>query len=718
MKRTGWAVTGGTVASLVCAGAQAQTVPNAEAGEEIVVTAQKRSERLVDVPMSISARSGEQLVASGIRSTLDLGQVTPGVLMTNIGSGFTPSIRGVSSSGTSAGDESNVALYVDDVYIGNTLAGFFDLPDLERVEILKGPQGTLFGRNATGGAIRLVTRAPQFTAHGSLTADYGFEFHEKNFTGYLTGPLSEGIAASISGSYRKGDGFVKGLAGNAGRTYGGANNYVVRGKLLLNPTETFTATLSADIGQNDNQSGNLVTTSGANPYPGTIANGPYRYAGSTQPKMLTTSHGGSVDAKWHPSDDLTLRSISAYRKYHLSYQVDIDRTNASMSSLGLAAKQRNISEELNLFNDSRARVSWLVGGFYYDARAGNPYFTVFGGDAPLAPIASSYTTSVHTQSFAGFVDLTWNMSDKLHATLGGRYTTEKKTYHYADLVRPAGLRVIDAEKRWNSPTARAVIRYDFAPDANVYASLSNGFKSGVFNALSPLPIPVDPEKIAALEVGAKARVARGLTLTAAFYGYNYRDIQVQAQSLFAGAPVITLSNAARAKIRGMEFTAVGNVTHRLSFNAGVSWMPKADYGAYSTASVIMPIPSSAGPIVGVSVAPYDASGSRMIKAPRFTGNIAVTYTAPVLHGNLAGTISSAYNTSYFAQAGNLTRVPGYNVVNARLAWTDHSDRFTLSLWSTNLGDVRYSTYTAPNIRGDTQTYNQPRQIGIGAGVKF
>src|ERR1700761_9208661 len=172
--------------------------------EEVVVTAQKRTERLIDVPMSVAAVSGEQLQAAGISSTLDLQQVTPGVVTTNNGLGFSPSIRGITSSGTTPGDETNVAIYVDDVYVGAPIAGFFDLQDIERVEVLKGPQGTLFGRNATGGAIRIVTREPSFTPHMNLSADYGFNFRDGKLGAYLTGPLNDMIAGSFSATYHRG----------------------------------------------------------------------------------------------------------------------------------------------------------------------------------------------------------------------------------------------------------------------------------------------------------------------------------------------------------------------------------------------------------------------------------------------------------------------------------------------------------------------------------
>jgi iron complex outermembrane receptor protein len=694
--------------------------PSTAALEEVVVTAEKRSERLLDVPMSVTAISGAQLTSAGVTSTLDLGEVTPGLLVSNIGTGFIPSIRGVSSSGTSPGDESNVALYIDDVYLGDTLAGWFDLPDIERIEVLKGPQGTLFGRNATGGAIRIVTRSPSSDPVFDASADYGFNFREVRLTGYASGPITDQIAASFSAYRRTGDGYVKGIADNLGKTFGGPDDYVYRGKLLFNVSDTLKLTIESDTSQTDNQAGALPTALGENPYPGagSVGNAPFQYAGGTYPIQLVKSYGSTIDLTWTAADWVSMRSISAYRYFDLTYQVDIDRTSEPISGLALEATQRNISQEFNFFGPAEQAFTWLVGAFYYNSDASNPYFTSYTGDAPDGPVVANFFNSVETRSYAGFGDVTWNATSQLHVTAGARYTTETKNYVYGDTVRPGGVanRYVTDSATWDSPTFRGVVRYDFAPDANVYASLSNGFKSGVFNSFSPLPIPVKPEKIEALEVGVKARVD-GVTLTAAGYGYNYTDIQVQAQTLVNGIPLLTLNNAASAKLRGLEFTADGKLSEHIAAYFGVNYEPHAQYSSYATASVTLPN-GTAGPVVGFTVVPYNASGSRIIKAPEWTPDLRLTYTTGFMGGSVVGTINDAYTSSFYWQPANLTKEAGYNLINMRASWTDPKDRWTFSLWGTNVTNVVYSTYTSANTRGNTETYAQPRQIGVGASLRF
>jgi iron complex outermembrane recepter protein len=689
--------------------------------EEVVVTAQKRTERLLDVPMSVATLTGEQLASAGITSTLELQQITPGVVTTNNGLGFSPAIRGVSSSATTPGDESNVAIYIDDVYVGTPIAGFFDLQDIERVEVLKGPQGTLFGRNATGGAIRIVTRAPSFTPQAKLSADYGFDFEELNLGAYVTGPLSDTVAASLSGSYRTGDGYVEGIGPNVGRQYAEPDNYVYRGKLLFQPSDGFKVTVAGDAWRNQNDVVFIATPpDGVNPFPGSIPTTPFHYAGSTQPKATVEGKGASIDATWDVSDSLTIRSITGYREVEGEYQADVDRTNLAGGGLALGQEQENFSQEFNLSGPADQAVTWLVGAYYYASEGSNPYYTFYlNADAPDGRVFSNFTNKVKTESYAGFGDLTWHATSQLHLTAGARYSSETKEFDYQQLT-PAAAPLPTREKTWDSPTYRGVVRYDFTDDANVYASWSNGFKSGVYNAYSPVGIPVNPEEIDAIEIGAKARVA-GVTFTAAAYDYDYTDLQVQAHVTFNGVLITTLTNAASARIRGFELSANGNLTDALSFDIGFNWLPTAEYEDYTRASVVRPCTPTdncVAPVSGVLQVPYDASDSRVIKAPKWTGNLRLTYTTQLFGGQFIGTLSDNYNPGFYWQAGNFTEEGAYNVANARLAWTDATDRFTYSLWGTNLSDERYSTYTTPNVRGNSNTYPQGRQIGVGVSVSF
>jgi iron complex outermembrane receptor protein len=387
--------------------------------------------------------------------------------------------------------------------------------------------------------------------------------------------------------------------------------------------------------------------------------------------------------------------------------------NLSLNSLRLSQRQKNFSQEFNVSGPSDGKLTWLVGAYYYNALASLPYFNTYAGDAPNAPIVTSIRSTVRAKSYAAFGDLTYNVTDQLHLTVGARYTSESKRYRFRDIIRTAGLRTSDDKTTWESPTFRGVVRYDFARDFNVYASVSNGFKSGVYNAYALPAVPVRPEKIRAVEVGAKARLG-GVTFTAAAFDYKYKDIQVQGQTLIGQVFVISLANAARAKIRGFEVTADGRLTDNLSFNLGVSGLPTAKYTSFTQAQVF--IPNAAGG--ATNTVPFDASGSRIIRAPKWKVNAGLTYQQELFGGEIVGTVNYSYNDGFYWQPANLTPESSYSIVNARLAWTEPEGRITYSVWAENLTNEIYSMYTPSGTGGYVDAYAAPRQIGVGIAAKF
>lgn len=701
--------------------APAQAEPTAaldDSQKDIVVTAQKRSERLLDVPMSITATSGATLTQVRITSTGDLQQVSPGLVTVNNGFAFTPAIRGISSSGTSPGDENNVSLYLDDVYLGASLAGLFDLKDIERVEVLKGPQGTLFGRNATGGAIRIVTRAPSFTPGVDVSADYGLDFRQITLGGYATGPISDTVAASLNLFYNNGGNYIRGVGPDLGKRYGADKSFTARGKLLFKPTSDFSVTLAADYSNRADATVFLASPRGGRNVnqtnPAYVAAGDYEYAGSTQPGSRTISYGASADATWTPGKYLTVRSITAYRAAEGTYQFDSDRSSVSVSSSLLQQRQYTISQELNLSGPSSDRLTWIAGLYYYHSIARNPFFQSYAGDVPTGTVIANFRTRVGTESYAGFGEATWNVSDRLHLTGGGRYNYETKAFTFNDIVRAAGLRSANASQSWSSATYRAVARFDLARNWNVYASASDGFKSGVYNAYALPAIPVQPEQIEALEIGTKGRIA-GITLTAAAFRYLYNNIQVQGQTVNNGVFVVTLNNAAKAVIKGFEASASGDLGKNFSFDLGLSALPTANYREFNKAQVFIPNPATGGT---TNTVPYDASGSRIIRSPKWQANARLVYHDMLANGKVLVSVNYAYNDGFFWQPGNFSPEGAYSVVNARASWTDPNGRLTYSIWVDNLTDAVYSVYTANNAVSINDTLAKPRQVGVGLALKF
>ena len=196
------------------------------------------------------------------------------------------------------------------------------------------------------------------------------------------------------------------------------------------------------------------------------------------------------------------------------------------------------------------------------------------------------------------------------------------------------------------------------------------------------------------------------------------QFQVQSVTFVEGVPVLSLSNAASATMRGLEFSADGSMTDRWSFGVGLSWIPTAKFPSFESAQVTRPIPGAPGPILGEVVVPFDATGSRIPRTPEWTGNLRLGYSAPLAGGHLLGSMSAYYNAGFNWQPGGFSEEAAYEVVNARLSWTEGNGRFTYSLWGSNLTGSVYSIHTVPNVRGDSRTFPQGRQVGVGFSARF
>ncbi|WP_081659790.1 TonB-dependent receptor [Sphingobium baderi] len=343
-----------------------------ESNGEIIVTAQRQSQIARDVPLSISAQTGEQLQKAGATDTRDLTALTPGLKMDRVGAFSIPAIRGVTTQLTTAGVDVNVATYLDDVYQPSQLTGTFDLPDVERIEVLKGPQGTLFGRNATGGAIRVFTRSPSYTTTGKFVASYG-SFNEAIAKGFVSAPIvADKLAASVAGYYRRSDGYNHDLL-NDGARVGGDESWLVRGKLRFDPTDriSFLATGFASY-RKDGSTNRGLPLNGNTQYAQdptvVIPTRPYDTAMNLASNVVR-QHGfslkGTVDL-----DAVTLTSITAYQKSTSFSRIDgdysytPDDTGAQYRS---HSTDRSFSQELTLSSMHGHLIDYSVGIFYYNA---------------------------------------------------------------------------------------------------------------------------------------------------------------------------------------------------------------------------------------------------------------------------------------------------------------------------------------------------------------
>lgn len=712
----------GLATTMLAPTASAQTVPPpAESGAEtpgveenaelnigdIVVTAQRREERLRDVPISITALSGEALNKTGILSGTELGQITPGLNFQANGSTIQPAIRGVTSSGSSPGDAANVAIYVDGVYQPVQFSNFIDLVDIQRIEVLKGPQGTLFGRNATGGAINITTLSPQNDPTMLLRLSYG-RFDDLNAQAFVAGPLTKSLSASFAANYRSDRGYRRDIVSGArlARSQIGS----VRGKLKFEPGSAFDVVVSADYTDSKNNTtfagqplnGNTVAAS----LPGVVlALEPNTAALNFVPTNNTKGGGGSVRAVWHlPFADLS--SLTAYRTYKSLQIPDSDVTNLPISASRLAYDTRTWSQEFNLASTGSAPLGYLFGIFLFDDRQ-ELLLDSFTGAANTRVLRTD-VDSARTRSAAAFGELNYAVTDRLSVIGGLRYSIDEIDFTAANNGAPY---VSPPAKTYNSLTPRGSIRYAIAPDTNVYFTYSRGFKAGVFATTSPsaTALPVRPEKISAYEIGVKGG-SGPLSYSAAAFHYDYRDLQFQ--SFGATSVVAVLQNAATARINGAEFNLAVRPVAGLSLSAGASYID-GTYSSFPRAQGFVPRTTGGNaPIVA------NASGNKLIRTPDWSGNLSASYEAPVGASTLTFSGNAFFSGRVFYDVTNRTSQKPYEVVNLSVGWRLPGDHLELQVFGNNVTDTIYIQSLLVSALGDAVQYARPATYGARLNYRF
>lgn len=706
-------------------------------GGDIVVTAQRREERLSDVPIAISVIGGDMAQAQGVVNSRDLGTVTPGLVSGQAGYTFQPSIRGITSTGTSAGDEANVALYVDGVYYAAQGATAFNLGNIDRVEVLKGPQGTLFGRNATGGAIRVVTSDPSYDPELRINNSVGLSgAQSRELSLYASTGITDRLAINFTGYHYNDDGYLKNAdPAFQDRKQGSLHTYTLRSKLLWEATDNFRVVVAADYGKST--SGVELTTTfidninGFKNVVGVIpALGDLEVSTNEQNFLRGKNYGGYVNAEYK-ADKFTLTSITAARVSRIGASLDNDRTNLPINRSIYQVDTDTFSQELNFASDFGGPFDMVAGLFYMHEKAGNPFFNTFA--APLVavgdgtrrlngPLAqtSSIRDYVYDDSYSAFGEGTFHLTDTLSIVGGLRYNFEKKRAVTSNLRVP-GSAVVETEGDWSNLSYRATINYKPAPDTLVYFTHSTGFKSGVINAAAyTYPKPHDqvrPEKVKAFELGLKTKLGPINIATSAFY-YDHKDIQLTTNNaLSAEAGVVginILQNAARAKIAGVDLDVNGKITSRLRLNAGVSWLPKAEYSDFPNGIHYEP---AAGGLGAVAIA-SDLSDTRILRSPKATENIGLTYTMDVAGGDLALSGNYYHTSSLYLVVGEGSKQPGYDLVNFDASWTDPSGHYTIGLWGRNMTNEAYFISGLANSGGFSAVWAKPREMGLRFNLNF
>ncbi|MDB5714812.1 MAG: TonB-dependent receptor [Sphingomonadales bacterium] len=720
---------------------------------DIVVTAQRRSERLSEVPLTITAQTGADLARQGITNSRELQIAVPGLTFASQGAFAEPAIRGVQTTISQAGADSPIAIYLDGFYQPNQVGNIFDLADVERVEVLKGPQGTLFGRNATGGAISIHTLEPSFDLKGHISLSDGVfvgngvkTANEVTAKGYINIPLvADVLAASVSGFTNLQQGHLTNDVD--GSRYGRVKSYLVRGKLLFKPSDGVSFLLSGMyLNRRDDDAstflpldGNTVaarpTIPNADPALPAFPNFPDAVYG-TKPWHTAGELGGGGQVKtkqWQVSLKSTfdvggygtLTSLTGYQKSHPIVLVDVDAAY-SPSCLAIGScitpyvvdygPDKTFQEEMSFTSEKFGSFSFVAGIFIYldRHRIGVNLNTPIAADGSIdlnVPGFFYTDAKVDTDAYAGFGEINFDVTDRLRLIGGLRYSSETKTGTGAFFQLHAQNAPRFASHTWNSFTPRISARYRLTDQVNVYATYSKGFKSGILDASNFSPTPVDPETIASYEAGVKINT-RGFSLSASGFYYDYKNLQAQ---FFSGTTVI-LKNAANARLYGGEVDATVKLNDALQVRAAGSWLPHAEYKKFPGAPVFgNTFDPTTGLLQGLVI---DASGQRMLKAPKFTGNFSVDYSGQVANGRLEAHTTLYYSSSFNWELTQRVKTREYITLGANLSYQPDGSSLKFGIFGKNLTNKAYIDGTVLSAYADAVHYAPPRELGVSLDYSF
>lgn len=715
--------------------------------EELVVTARRTEENLQTTPVAITAFSDKTLERQGALSVTDLQGAVPNMnLVQGRGSSNATNIyiRGVGQPDALQTFDPAVGVYVDDVYFSRIRGTQFDLLDLARVEVLRGPQGTLYGKNTIGGALKLVSRAPDqtFRANASVTAG---DYNQLEGKLALSGPVTDTLALGVAILGAKRDGYVTDPLN--GQKYNDKHTSAIRGALAWTPSDRYRLDAAIDYSKDKSamtvgQATNTLSSAfGAVLVPLPATPPEYKFNTSTTPGLPNSTRfdhwGISATQTFKLSEALSLKSITAYRKLTSDDYIDIDATTAKLGDVLVSPDQNQRSQEFQL---TYADGPWnVVGGLYYLRENVQSHQEAYA-DAFVAPFTFLRTVddNLTTRSYAAYANASYSLTDALRLSAGLRYTQEEKDYWrttstFSNLAALNGKFAFKAKESWDDVSPMASIDYQATPDLFVYGRVSKGFKSGGFNGRANNPgeeQPYDPETVVSYEAGVKSqlfdrRVRANFTV---FYN-DYQDFQARigraVTSPSQPVPSIDFAvlNAGQLEIYGAELELAANPIAGLSLNADVGYL-HAEYGEFVEQRAATP------PATGFNA--LDRSWQTPAFSPEWTARLAGSYefdlgpTGFLTFGAQARYRSEMALAVDNANLATRARFPGmwqdaYWLYDAQAVWQSADRKYTAGVYGKNLSDEVYKTdaqefSSVGGIR--TAYYGAPRTWFVTLGMKY
>lgn len=718
--------------------------------EEIVVTAQKRAESIQDVPIAITAFTSEDLAASGVTSSDELQRFTPNLTWNAAGgAGASVGLRGIVDINFTTGQVGSVGIVVDEVGLNSPVANTFALLDLERVEVLRGPQVTLYGRSTTGGAINFVTARPEVggetTGYARATAGRYGQFDVEAAFGLPVGERSALRVALLSASR---DGIFE------NRTLGGDDSNrdrsLLRASFASEPSEALSIFASAHGGRQRGQSLRYKSIGyglAAEPevdcgQPRQVGNGcadlsgfvdsadfDLNFSNFPNPVENVDAAGGLLNLAWTPGA-VTLTSITAYEQNSLERNEDTDGGPANLLDVSIVADTEQFSQEFRLASNGDGPLRW-IGGLFYLRETQDGITTVALRDFDVF-IATAYDQT--DTIYSGYAQLDYAFGERWSVTLGARYSDETKegvgtgyaafddlvgrgippigqlidTAAAASFADPSLTAPVPFDQNWRNWGGKVGLNFTPTEDLLLYANVSRGFKGGAINlAAGPVladPVQadafargVDPEELTTYEIGAKVTLADGrMQLNAAAFHNDYRD-----QQLFILRDGLAfLYNAAESTIDGVELEWQWVPWRGLTIQAGLGYLD-AQYDSLETDT-------------------GDFSGNRMLQTPEFNASLALRQEWRLAASTLSAQVSASYADEQFYDLPNTLSEDSRTTADARLEWAFGADeRFSVALWGKNVGDERFCTNAADlGVQSAQCIVNEPRTYGVTFGGRF